>query len=158
MAKRLTTTVLNIKCPETRDVRFEVYGKPEGKGRPRFARTGGYVRVYTPTATQTYEDRVRAVFLAAGKGFYAEADEPVEIEVVAFFEIPKGMTKKKREAAELNFLLPLKKPDWDNVGKIITDALNGLAWHDDAQIARATVSKVYTVEEPRVEVYLRKGI
>lgn len=157
MARKLMSTALNIKSPDTKEVSFKVFGNPEGKGRPRFARTGGYVRVYTPEATQAYEDRVKGVFLAEGKGFYAEAEEPVEIDVVAFFEIPASMIKRKRAAAERNELFPLKKPDWDNVGKIITDALNGLAWHDDAQIARATVSKVYTAEEPRVEIYLKKG-
>lgn len=157
MAKRLMNTALNIKCPDIKEVSFKVFGKPEGKGRPRFARTAGYVRVYTPECTQAYEDRVKGVFLAEGRGFYADAGEAVEIAVDAFFEIPKGLTKKKRAEAELNMIFPTKKPDWDNIGKIVTDALNGLAWHDDAQIVRATVSKVYTVEEPRVEIYLKKG-
>jgi Holliday junction resolvase RusA-like endonuclease len=38
------------------------------------------------------------------------------------------------------------KPDWDNVGKIVCDALNGVAWHDDAQIVDAHVEKRYGIE------------
>lgn len=51
-------------------------------------------------------------------------------------------------------LYPTKKPDWDNVGKIICDALNGIAYRDDAQIVFAAVSKSYTEGEGCVEVTL----
>ena len=35
------------------------------------------------------------------------------------------------------------KPDWDNIGKIVCDALNGSAYKDDAAITDATVCKRY---------------
>lgn len=43
------------------------------------------------------------------------------------------------------------KPDWDNIGKGISDALNGIAWKDDSQVYWSNVKKVYGAE-PRVEV------
>jgi Holliday junction resolvase RusA-like endonuclease len=39
---------------------------------------------------------------------------------------------------------PLKKPDADNILKIITDPLSGLLWRDDCQIIDAHVNKVYS--------------
>ena len=36
-----------------------------------------------------------------------------------------------------------KKPDCDNMGKICLDALNGVAYPDDAQINKLYISKKY---------------
>lgn len=46
------------------------------------------------------------------------------------------------------------KGDWDNLAKSTCDALNGLAWRDDAQIYSATVEKWVAAgdELPRVEI------
>ena len=48
---------------------------------------------------------------------------------------------------------PTVKPDWDNIGKIISDALNGIAYKDDAQVVSCTVEKRYS-NTPCVEVWL----
>lgn len=50
---------------------------------------------------------------------------------------------------------PTKKPDWDNIGKIICDSLNGVAYRDDAQIVDSMVRKFYS-ETPRVVVSIRE--
>ena len=42
--------------------------------------------------------------------------------------------------------MPVKKPDWDNVAKAITDSLNGIVYVDDAQIVSVYVSKRYSAE------------
>lgn len=41
---------------------------------------------------------------------------------------------------------PLKKPDVDNVAKIILDALNGIAYRDDKQVVTLIVKKSYAGE------------
>lgn len=46
---------------------------------------------------------------------------------------------------------PITKPDWDNVGKIVSDALNGIAYRDDSQIVDARVVKRYS-DNPMVKV------
>ncbi len=48
---------------------------------------------------------------------------------------------------------PAKKPDCDNIVKIVCDALNGFAYKDDAQVVLAQVAKEYT-DEPRTDVSL----
>ncbi|MCM1007771.1 MAG: RusA family crossover junction endodeoxyribonuclease [Ruminococcus flavefaciens] len=40
-------------------------------------------------------------------------------------------------------LRPIKKPDADNVLKIIADSLNGIACHDDSQIVSCEIHKYY---------------
>ena len=69
------------------------------------------------------------------------------------YAIPKSMTKKNRQLIEEGKLHPTKKPDLDNVAKIVLDSLNGIAYSDDSQIVKLNVEKHYS-ENPRVEVTL----
>jgi Holliday junction resolvase RusA-like endonuclease len=50
------------------------------------------------------------------------------------------------------------KPDSDNVYKAATDALNGLLWIDDAQIAKSVIEKIIAAgdEQPRTEIVVSK--
>ncbi len=45
-----------------------------------------------------------------------------------------------------------RRCDWDNIGKLVSDALNGVCWHDDSQVEDAHVKKRYDHERPRTEV------
>ena len=49
---------------------------------------------------------------------------------------------------------PTKKPDWDNIGKIVCDSLNLVAYHDDSAVVDAQVRKFYS-ETPRVDVMIK---
>lgn len=135
---------------------FYVDGDPFGKQRPRVLKTG---RAYTPTETVNYEKRVLMCFRAASRGrFYADKDTPVSIAITAYYKIPKSTPKKKCALMIAGKLRPLKKPDWDNIGKVISDALNGQAYADDKQVVDARVTKWYTVGEPCVVVNIRKEL
>lgn len=48
-------------------------------------------------------------------------------------------------------MIPTKKPDSDNIAKIICDSLNGIAYHDDSQIVELYICKSYS-ENPKVIV------
>lgn len=119
---------------------FTVFGKPTGKARPRIV--NGHA--YTPEGTREYEDMVRTAFCQNNPGA-APLVGGVRVEILAFYAIPKSASRKERERMESNQLAPVIKPDWDNVGKIVCDALNGLAWHDDAQVVEAMVQKRYGI-------------
>ena len=122
---------------------FKIPGEPTGKARPRITKWGAH----TPEKTVLYENLVKTCY---NGGMYEGA---VAIYVRAYYNIPKSATKKARAEIENLERFPTKKPDCDNVLKIIADALNGIAYHDDSQIVRATVEK-YFADEPRVEVEL----
>jgi Holliday junction resolvase RusA-like endonuclease len=47
------------------------------------------------------------------------------------------------------------KPDADNILKAVCDALNGIVWHDDSQVAFARVLKQYG-EEARLEIDIER--
>lgn len=122
---------------------FEIEGKPVGKGRPRFKRMGNFVQTYTPEKTVEYEKLVRMKFQNAGG---AITDKPVKIEIVACFAPPKSARKKDKNEMLANRILPTKKPDCDNIAKIILDALNKIAYVDDSQVVELVVKKWFAAE------------
>lgn len=65
--------------------------------------------------------------------------------------IPASKSKKFKEQALNGLQLPIKKPDVDNVAKIILDSISGIVYKDDKQIVKLTVSKKYS-DIPKVEV------
>jgi Holliday junction resolvase RusA-like endonuclease len=76
----------------------------------------------------------------------------VSVEIKAYLKIPKNMTKKDIKKVEEGLLSPTKKPDIDNIVKVILDALNKMAFKDDTQITKLLVEKYYAEEE---SVYIK---
>jgi Holliday junction resolvase RusA-like endonuclease len=135
---------------------FEVIGTPRGKGRPRFYNAGKFIKTYTPKDTASYENLVKLSYVHAAnaQGFLMiEKDRPVKATVNCLFEIPASWSKKRRSQA----VYCTKKPDCDNIAKVIMDALNGIAFHDDSQVVCLTVHKQYVInaeQGPKCIVYL----
>ena len=129
---------------------FTIYGKPQGKGRPRFTSRCGHPSAYTPKPTIDYEKSIQNGL----KSKFAEnemlrqmpifaADIPLAVYINAYFEPPKSKPKKWRNDALAGYYKPLVKPDIDNIAKVVLDALNGLAYADDKQVSDVIVSKRY---------------
>jgi len=131
-------------------IKLVIPGKPLGKQRPRVLKNG---ITYTPKKTVNYETLVRQIYIE--KYFQKQLEGPIRAVITAYMYIPKSESKKRKKKMLENEILPTKKPDWDNIGKIITDALNGLAYEDDKQIVDARVVKLYG-DQPRVEVQLEE--
>ena len=51
---------------------------------------------------------------------------------------------------------PMKKPDNDNIVKVVQDALNQIAYRDDVQIVDCQLRKFYS-ENPRVVVTIQEA-
>lgn len=123
---------------------FEVPGKIVGKGRPRLNSYTG--TVYTPTRTKDYETLVEQYFLLKYPRF-KPFEGRVQVEISANFEIPKSAKKAEKELMLENKINPTKKPDIDNIVKIVLDAMNGIAFKDDTQITKLQVEKAYATSE-----------
>ena len=122
-------------------------GKPLGKQRPRVLKTG---IAYTPKETANYETFVKMLYLekyAGEKPF----EGPVSMVILAFYQIPKSASKRRREAMARHLIPPTTRPDLDNIAKIIMDALAGIAYEDDKQITSCSINKLYS-DEPKVIV------
>lgn len=119
------------------EVVFTVPGQPVAKGRPRF----GKGRVYTPEKTSNYEKLIRQV---SWINFRKPFDGPIRVEIIATFEVPKSLSKKR--AAERMHRHHTQKPDADNVQKAILDGMAGIAFHDDSQVAEKEIKKFWGLE------------
>jgi Holliday junction resolvase RusA-like endonuclease len=135
---------------------FTIIGEPMGKQRPKFSRAGSFVKTYTPEATANYEQWVKLSYMQQRGDTAIIDDKEIAVTITAYFKIPASVSKKKAEQMRLGYIRPTKKPDFDNITKIICDALNGLAYKDDAAIVSAIVEKYYaTDDEPKVIVEIK---
>ena len=125
-----------------------VEGKIKGKARPRMTKVG---HTYTPQDTVNYENWVRLCYKQQSN---KKLEGSIQATIIAYFAVPKSYSKTKRLDCVLNNLRPTKKPDADNIAKIILDSLNGIAYDDDSQIVELTVIKNWTDEQERVEFNL----
>jgi Holliday junction resolvase RusA-like endonuclease len=124
---------------------FKIEGQPQGKGRPRFTKSG---HAFTPQATRDYEFLIASEYKESKGEMF---DGNVRVNIKAYYKIPKATTKEKRGLIERGLLKPAVKPDIDNVIKAILDGLNSVAYHDDNQVVYVDGEKFYA-EEPCVIV------
>lgn len=104
-------------------MQFFVKGIPT-KRRPRFTKQG---KAYIDAKTK---DEMAAIAMK----YYGEKHEgQVYVRVDIYPKLPNSAPKK------LNDVPAMKKPDVDNVLKVVMDALNGVAYHDDKQVVQAEV-------------------
>ena len=124
---------------------FVIEGKIKGKGRPRFAKFGGFVKAYTPEDTVSYENLIKLQFKVACGNWYSEL--PLRMNITAIHGVVKSVSKKSKALMLSGEIRPIKKPDTDNIVKVICDALNNIAYKDDTQIVELVVNKVYGEKE-----------
>ncbi|HHN8246670.1 TPA: RusA family crossover junction endodeoxyribonuclease [Clostridioides difficile] len=129
-------------------VNFTIDGEPVGKERPRF--NLATKRTYTPNKTKSYEELIKWLYQSKVKYYF---EGYIKMTIRCYYSIAKSNSKKVKEQKRNNVLRPSKKPDIDNVVKIIADSLNEIAYKDDTQIVEVVASKYFS-DEPRVEVIL----
>lgn len=116
-----------------------IYGDLHGKGRPRFA--GGHA--YTPESTRRYEAEIQAAWMLAGGRML---DGAVAVDITACQALPKRATRAQQHAAARGEIWPIRKPDLDNICKLVLDALNGMAYRDDTQVVVLDARKEYALD------------
>lgn len=136
-----------------RKIKFMIPGEPRGKQRHRYRAIWAkhVIQEYTPSETVAYEKLVAASYWKAKD---AEVHHgAVGIHIDAYFGIPKSATKKEREEMLDGTRPCTKKPDIDNIEKIVEDGLKKAGYDDDRQVVFSCVHKEWA-EIPRVEVEL----
>jgi len=133
-------------------VKFIVPGPPRGKGRPRFSRNG---HTYTPKETEQYEAKIAYCYRQqCGRTFF-EKDIPLDVRISAYFPIPQSASKKRQQMMRDRIIRPTIKPDSDNIVKCL-DAINKVAFYDDAQIVDVQVRKFYS-DDPRLVITIQEA-
>lgn len=128
--------------------------EPVSKGRPRFEVHYNYVSAHTPPKTKRFEQDVALYYIQSNSPKF-EQGTPISVSIEFGMAIPKSTTKKRKSAMLQGLIYHTVKPDLDNLTKAILDALNDLAWHDDAQIVELNVNKVY-IDNPYIQLSIHK--
>ena len=110
--------------------------RPIPAPRPRVTRNGTY-------NDPKYTNYKKAISLVAKSKFKTPIDSAIFMKIELFFSIPKSWSKAKKEEAKWH----TSRPDADNLAKGIKDALNGIAYVDDAQVCFMQVRKQYAQED-----------
>ena len=117
-----------------------------GKGRPRFARQGTFVKTYTDAKTLTYEKSIQTYAKQA-----MGSTSPLIGAVAAYLHIgvpiPPSYSKTRQKACINGLERPTKKPDIDNIVKAVLDGMNGIVYLDDKQVVDLHLTKVYSSKE-----------
>lgn len=132
-------------------ITFVIPGPPKGKARARTFYNPKLKRMQsiTPDGTVLYENLIKTSYIEAAteeafKGYFDK--EPLSVAITAVYDIPKSAGKKKTAMMQEGIQRPCKKPDIDNIAKVVCDALNKAAYGDDTQICDMYLRKRYTRE------------
>lgn len=130
-------------------MKIEVDIEPKAQKRPRVTRYGTY--------DGSKEDK--EAFLALVR---KELDPEfklyecaINVELVFTMPIPKTTSKKRKKEMIDNTIKHTKRPDCDNLAKLVLDAMNGVVYTDDSLIVKLTVSKFYG-ETPSIIVIINE--
>ncbi|GEP06844.1 RusA family crossover junction endodeoxyribonuclease [Methylobacterium oxalidis] len=139
---------------------IRLQGDPRGKGRHRsrvvaLPGRAPFVQEYADPATARYERALaeEAHVEMAGR---AMLTGPLVVTVYAFMPIPKSWPERKKREARNRVIVPVVKPDWDNIAKVC-DALNGIVWGDDAAVLTGSVMKLYS-DEPELVIAVQPWV
>lgn len=124
-------------------ITFEVPGDPVPQPRPRITTRGRHGHAYTPADHPIHAYRAAIAEAAREAGATPTDTAPITLIVDLVFARPKSHYRKSgvREDAP-----KLPRADCSNVLKGLEDALNGVAWVDDTQVARVVIEKTWGSE------------
>lgn len=121
-------------------ITFTVLGAAVAKGRGRATIAGGHARIYTPAKTRDAEQ----TFVARSLEFRPPEPlrGPLRLQLTFVMPCPKSAPRSLKD--RLGMYPPhVKRPDLDNLEKLVLDACNGVFWIDDAQVFDVSKRKVY---------------
>ena len=134
---------------------FTLNCKPTAQQRPRHMRTKSGIDLTYKSATQKSNEATLEALLMP----YVPPNAfigALELRFCAVMPIPSSASKKEKIAMLCGEILPVKKPDLDNLAKQLKDAMTRLCfWQDDKQIVKLVCEKVYG-ERPEWQIAVCK--
>jgi len=130
--------------------------EPTPKGRARMSVRNGHAMVYTPQKTVTAENLIIASIRSevasqvGSNGVLFTEGTAVRLEATFYRLRPKSLPKR--------VTMPTSKPDCDNYGKLLLDALNHFVFHDDSQVTSLVLRKRFVEpgQQPRIELKVKE--
>lgn len=125
-------------------IEIKIPMRPMSKDRPRFV--NGHC--YTSERTKFAEDAIGwLVKEQMVKQSLPIMNKPISMSLEFGFKLPKNMTKAERDMLKENNFQHIKKPDIDNMCKLVLDSLNKIAYVDDKLIVHLDAIKIFGGED-----------
>jgi Holliday junction resolvase RusA-like endonuclease len=119
---------------------FEIHTKPVPQKQTKWCKNWAY--------DPSKADRQTVIWQASHYAPETPLLGPVEMDVMFYMPVPKSCSKSERNGMLNGLIYPIKRPDVDNMGYLISNALNELFYKDDSQIVDLHLHKRYA-EVPR---------
>jgi hypothetical protein len=123
---------------------FTLYIIPKATPRPRSGKNGIFYVKGASDNKKFFKEFIKDKELEI-------INTPCKIECISYLPISKSMNSVNKILAELGFIRPISKPDWDNLAKAYCDMIQGYLLEDDALIIEGISKKYYSIK-PRVEI------
>ncbi|MCD7812003.1 MAG: RusA family crossover junction endodeoxyribonuclease [Ruminococcus sp.] len=128
---------------QTKTLKFTVLGAAVGQQRVKF----GNGHAHEPAKSSVEKMLVRSMCQQAIEEQHwtmPSSDMPIKVDLVINCLCPKSKARWFKEAAQRNLIVPLSKPDLDNVEKLYLDALTHVAYPDDKQVFSCNIRRQYS--------------
>ena len=136
--------IRNIKW---KTISYTIYLLPKATPRPRSGKNGIFYVKGAKDNKKFFEHYI-------DNGDIQLITTPVKFTCISYLPIPSSMSSIEKIGAELGFVRPISKPDWDNVGKTYCDMIQDLLIYDDSLIIEGVSKKYYSVK-PRIEITIK---
>ncbi len=142
--KNIVKKIKEINESKVNRLEFVINLEPQPTARPRISRFGAYVPHALDNAELFKEFALMHNF--------SIIKTPVTFKCVTYKKTPT-MTKEERLLAELGYLKPISRPDWDNLAKTYCDMIQSSLLLDDSLITDVEFKKRFS-HKPRIEIVL----
>ncbi len=129
-------------------IQFRVYGDLVAKQSTKFAhnKKTGMIFQYTPAKIKRWQERIAAEARKVISGELLSG--PLAVRYSYHFLIPKTKIRKTKPMPKWKDT----KPDWENLAKGVSDAVEKIIYANDGQIAYGSVRKKYTTGPEYLDV------
>ena len=130
---------------EWKTFKYTIYLLPKATPRPRSGKNGIFYVKGASDNKKFFE-----------KNFIKQEDiplitTPTKFACRSYLPIPKSMHPVEKILAEMGFIYPVSKPDWDNLAKAYCDMIQGIILYDDSLVVDGLSQKRYSTK-PRIEI------
>jgi len=133
--------ILNIKWKK---ISYTIYLLPKATPRPRSGKNGIFYVKGASDNKKFFEKYLINQDIPL-------ITTPAKFHCVSYLPIPKSMNAVEQILAEMGFIYPTSKPDWDNLAKAYCDMIQGSILFDDSLVVEGSSKKYYSVK-PRIEI------
>lgn len=144
--KNVTDEISRIMNVKWKKISYTIYLLPKATPRPRSGKNGIFYVKGAKDNKKYFEKYLinqDIDIITTPAKFYCNS----------YFPIPSSMNSVEKVCAELGFIRPISKPDWDNVAKAYCDMCQGFLLYDDSLVIEGVSRKWYSVK-PRIEIII----